>query len=613
LVSALLGDAPRYAQHWMSFWNDLLRNDYRGTGYIDGGREPITGWLYTALRDNVPYDRFVRELVNPGDGPAKGFAKGIVWRGVVNASQTPQMQAAQNISQVFLGVNLKCASCHDSFIDDWQLSDAYGLAGVYADQKLELVQCDKPLGRHAPTKFVFPELGSIDDDAPKARRIEQLAGLVTSPANGRLSRTIVNRLWARLLGRGLVEPLDVMQNPAWNPDLLDWLAEDLVAHGYDLKRTLSVILTSEAYRLPGVDVPEAPPADLVFRGPAVRRLSAEQFRDALGQLTGVWAQKPEGGLDALLVEKGPDGQLPAAAYWIWSDPHAASAAPPQTVWFRRSFVLSTVPEESVAIVSADNSLRLWVNGQSARRQNNTPWNETTVVDIRPFLKAGTNVLAVEAVNGGDGPNPAGLLAYTRFRGAPVSGKAGGERGPVEGAEDFGSDGAWRVTTQKVEGWMKSDFEDAAWGKAQVLGPADMAPWGLGAQFASMVRGRTVFGAVRASLVSADPLATALGRPNREQVTSQRAQAATTLQLLELTNGATLASLLKQGADRLVTTAGESGGGALVDQVFRQALGRAPTARETELAVALVGVKPQVAGVEDLLWSVAMLPEFQLVY
>ena len=132
----LLADRVGYAEHWLTFWNDLLRNDYRGTGYIDGGREQITAWLYSALVTNVPFDRFVAQLVDPVPGSA-GFSKGIVWRGVVNASQTPEMQAAQNISQVFMGVNLKCASCHDSFVNDWQLSDAYGMASIYADQPLQ--------------------------------------------------------------------------------------------------------------------------------------------------------------------------------------------------------------------------------------------------------------------------------------------------------------------------------------------------------------------------------------------------------------------------------------------------------------------------------------------
>src|SRR2546423_11350321 len=143
LVKRLLADKQRYAEHWLSFWNDALRNDYRGTGYIDGGREQITGWLYSALATNMPFNEFVRELIDPVQ-ESEGFIKGIVWRGVVNASQTPQMQAAQNISQVFMGVNLKCASCHDSFINDWMLSDSYGLAGIFSDQPLEVVRCDKP-------------------------------------------------------------------------------------------------------------------------------------------------------------------------------------------------------------------------------------------------------------------------------------------------------------------------------------------------------------------------------------------------------------------------------------------------------------------------------------
>ena len=109
LIQRLLASDRNYAEHWLTFWNDLLRNDYKGTGYIDGGRKQITTWLYSALLTNMPYDQFVAELIDPNPA-SEGFTKGIVWRGVVNASQTPQMQAAQSICQVFMGVNLKCAS-----------------------------------------------------------------------------------------------------------------------------------------------------------------------------------------------------------------------------------------------------------------------------------------------------------------------------------------------------------------------------------------------------------------------------------------------------------------------------------------------------------------------
>ena len=267
LVEALLEDRRAYADHWLTFWNDALRNAYRGTGFIDDGRKTITPWLYRSLYENKPYDRFVHELVSPVPG-SEGFTKGIVWRGVVNASQVPPVQAAQNVSQVFLGTNLKCASCHDSFVNDWKLTDAYALASVFAEKPLEINRCDKPTGEISSVGFIYPELGSIDASAPRKERMKQLADILVKPENGRFARTIVNRLWAHLMGRGIVEPLDDMDQAPWSQDLLDWLAGDLVAHGYDLKHTLDRIATSRTYRLPSVGLAE--PADrgpYVFRGP----------------------------------------------------------------------------------------------------------------------------------------------------------------------------------------------------------------------------------------------------------------------------------------------------------------------------------------------------------
>src|SRR5262249_53683932 len=137
LIRRMLDDRRAYADHWLSFWNDLLRNDYSGTGYIDGGRKQISPWLYQSILDNKPYDQFVRELISPSPD-SEGFINGIKWRGRVNASQVREVQFAQNVGQVFFGVNLKCASCHDSFIDGWKLEDAYALAAVVADQPPEI-------------------------------------------------------------------------------------------------------------------------------------------------------------------------------------------------------------------------------------------------------------------------------------------------------------------------------------------------------------------------------------------------------------------------------------------------------------------------------------------
>lgn len=291
LVNSLLADRRSYTEHWMTFWNDTLRNDFQGTGYIDGGREQITGWLYSSLHDNKPYDVFTRELVS-GTGGSAGFIKGIVWRGAATANQSAPMQAARNVSQVFMGVNLKCASCHDSFVSEWKLADAYGLASAFSDAPLELVRCDVPQGKTAELRFLFPELGTIDAAAPLPDRQARVAELVIARENGRFARMAVNRVWGALMGRGLSEPTDVLENPPWSDDLLDWLASDFAENEYDLQRLLAQIATSAAYQLTSNTSIEGE-GGYFFRGPAVRRISAEQFYDAMSRVTGVWQAGPK--------------------------------------------------------------------------------------------------------------------------------------------------------------------------------------------------------------------------------------------------------------------------------------------------------------------------------
>lgn len=286
LVDSLLADKTAFAEHWLTFWNDLLRNDYAGTGYIDGGRKQISGWLYQALYDNMPYDQFVRELVAPT--PANdGFANGIKWRGTVSAAQTTPLQYAQSVGQTFLGINLKCASCHDSFVDRWKLSEAYGLAAIYSDTPLEMYRCDKPTGKPAVPAWLFPELGTVDASLPKAERLKQLAALITHPQNGRTPRAITNRLWQRLMGRGIVHPVDAMQSPPWSEDLLDQLAVHLVENRYDLKQTLRLICLSAAYQSKAESYDQPPPeTTYVYRGPRPKRLTAEELTDAIWQICG---------------------------------------------------------------------------------------------------------------------------------------------------------------------------------------------------------------------------------------------------------------------------------------------------------------------------------------
>jgi hypothetical protein len=425
LVHRLLSNSTDYAIHWLSFWNDLLRNDYRGTGYIDGGRKAITPWLLTSLEHNKPYQRFAAELVNPSP-ECEGFVRGIVWRGVVNASMSPPMQAAQNLSQVFMGTNLKCASCHDSFVDDWTLADSYGLAGIYSETPLQMSECDKPTGKTARPKFLYEKLGSIDPHASRAERLSRLADLITGRSNGRFTRTVVNRLWARFFGYGIVEPVDVMEKSGWNQGLLGWLAENLANHDYDLKHTMEVMLTSEAYQRPAVVSTPTSSKDFVFAGPLVRRMTAEQFSDAISAVTGRWNAQPDDGI--------------------------------------------------------------------------------------------------------------------------VSNHWGGQTFPV----------------------------------------------------------------VRAGLIPASPLQTAMGRPNREQVVTVRNSIATTLEALELTNGSEVTSRLHEAAVARLRAEPQPTAKAVVIEVYLKALGRKPSRSELSLAKKLVGSPVNTEGLEDFLWAVVMLPEFQLI-
>jgi hypothetical protein len=159
--------------------------------------------------------------------------------------------------------------------------------------------------------------------------MRQLAALITDPHDGRFAKTVVNRYWARLFGRGLVEPLDDMDREAWDPLLLDWLAGDLVSHEYDLKHTLEVVCTSLAYQLPARGEPKPNEPVGAFRGPISRRMTAEQFLDAVAQVTGVW---PRASRDLLRVDgRGQGGQVGAVRQILSEDKSQPAEKPLENV------------------------------------------------------------------------------------------------------------------------------------------------------------------------------------------------------------------------------------------------------------------------------------------
>ena len=454
LVTGLLADDQAYAEHWMSFWNDLLRNDFEGTGYIDGGRKQITRWLYDALYNNMPYDQFVEELIAPKPA-SEGFIKGIVWRGDNAVVVQPPMQAARGVSMIFLGLNLKCASCHDSFTDHWTMEETYGLANCFSDDPIEMRRCEVATGKQAGHRFLWPELGDIDSSLSKRKKMQRVAELVTTPKNGPFARTIVNRVWARFMGRGLVEPVDAIELEPWSPALLDALAQDFVNHGYDLRHLMKTIVTSQAYQLPAVAREENDTEAYVFKGPELRRLTAEQFYDGLSTLSGLWQANPK----FLLPQEST----------------------PEEEERQRKLAQAAAGGKSEQVRAKDNTV-------TARRK------------------------------------------------------------PVR---------AWRIP--------------------------------------------------------ADAFTRAMGRTNREQFTTFREQDFTTLQSLEMTNGAVLNAFIDLCAEAVLVDGRGNNPGQLVEDVYLQALQRGPEKREVKLALELLGDDPERAQVADLLWAVVMLPEFQIIY
>ncbi len=708
LIASLLSDKRGYAEHWLTFWNDLLRNDYRGTGFIDGGRKQITGWLYDALLTNKPYDRFVAELIAP-DYASEGFTSGILWRGNVNASMSPAMQASQSVAQVFLGVNLKCASCHDSFVSDWTLADAYGLAGIYSDEAMEMMRCDKPTGKKAVTRFLYPEVGTIDPALSKPDRMKRLAELMTSAQNGRPSRTLVNRLWARLFGHGLVEPLDDMEKPAWSRDILDWLAEDLVAHHFDVKHTLEILLTSHAYSLPAVEGPKDTKTAFIFHGPLTRRLTAEQFHDAISSLTGDWAKLPASmefdlGSSNITLPKwvwtdepldlGPQrtaaraaqsaltgarqrlavaqkkladsvGKTPAeidtatkavstaaAAIQAAQDQLAAAAKIHATaqpgewitrpgsdrhqIGFVKKLTLKTVPAEAYATLAASQGFELTVNGKPAKATMTDGFRNGRVklYDLARMLVAGENSIAIAVESHSEKgmnnterdhfPQSTNHLNKQSGMAFYLHCKMPGNDPDVQ----LISDETWSARRSPESDWRAPTFQPT-WARATPLpaghSPVDEAPGlspikrsdfaniplNLGPILRPASSTAAHVGNIRAAMLAADPLQAALDRPNREVIMPARTTAATTMQALELTNGATLDRRLRQAADTFAPVAIKAPS-AWLDHLYRATIARTPSEKERAAALEFLGPEPKPEALADLLWTVLNQPEFQLI-
>jgi mono/diheme cytochrome c family protein len=296
LVDTLLARDDDYAAAWLPWWEDALASNGAHQGGT-GTRPNLRQWLTVNLKANRPYDEMAAELIDPTtQTPTAMMTKG--W--IRNDDHVETTQSAAYVAQVFLGTGVKCASCHNHFLNpEWTQRKFMGYASYFAPKDVEVIRCEVHEGDFVPPAFLFNQPAArnaaVRIPSDLDNRLKQVSRLVVDPENPRFAKCITNRLWKRYLGLGIVEPADdfrVEGNAPSHPELLKWLADDFMRHGYDLKHTIRLILTSRTYQLrydPKVaDTYSAssPDKPRYVRSPALRRMTEEQLMDSINVMMG---------------------------------------------------------------------------------------------------------------------------------------------------------------------------------------------------------------------------------------------------------------------------------------------------------------------------------------
>ena len=289
----------QFVDHWTLKWGDLLQSNRKYLG--EKGTWAFRQWIRDAISGNRPYDELVRELITSTgstfQNPAANFYR-------VNSD--PKV-AMEKTTQIFLGVRMVCAQCHDHPFERWTQNQYYQLSSFFAavgvkpgfdsDEQIVYIKREDDLikhpksGRDVEPEYLIASAGApvIPDDGD---RRQALAQWLTSAKNPFFARAIVNRLWSYFLGRGIIEPVDDIRasNPPVNEALLAAMAKDFVDQGYDLRHVIHTIVNSRAYQA-SIEINEWNETDVRnFSRFIPRRLPAESMLDAVTIATG---SKPE--------------------------------------------------------------------------------------------------------------------------------------------------------------------------------------------------------------------------------------------------------------------------------------------------------------------------------
>ncbi|MFZ9435716.1 MAG: DUF1553 domain-containing protein [Opitutales bacterium] len=314
-IDRLLAD-PRAADHQMGYWQDVLAENPNILNPTLNNSGPFRWWIYESLIDRKPLDLMVTELLRLKGSSAAGGPAGF---GIASQNDVPMAAKATIVTTAFLGVETKCARCHDAPAHTSKQEQVFALAALLETKAVKVPATSsvsmaklreggrKPLievtlepGASVEPHWPFPEFSqeSIADELafdPKDPR-DRLATLITAPQNERFAQVMANRIWARLMGRGLVEqPWDWERSKHSHPELLRWLGRELVRSGYDADHLRRLILNSHAYQR-ATDLTQKLTHPL-YVAPAPRRLSAEQVVDSMFATTGKPFRTEEASLD----------------------------------------------------------------------------------------------------------------------------------------------------------------------------------------------------------------------------------------------------------------------------------------------------------------------------
>ncbi len=332
LVETLMA-SPAFVDYWTMAWGELLQNR-RERDNDKRGRKGVRGfahWLREQVKADRPWDELVRDVLTArgplADEPAGGYF-------VVN--RKPE-ELAESSAQALLGTRIACAKCHNHPLERYTQDDYYGMAAFFSRVKLDGKMTDlgpavdlgvsgrrrrgggagadgSKVGVNQPRTGQFLPPRPLDRSTvtlesgqdPRAA----LASWMTAPTNRLFARAIVNRVWKRCFAVGLVEPVDDLRatNPASNEPLLDALCDDLIAHKYDLKRLMRLIVSSRSYALSSEPLPTNAADRTFFSHYLPRRLPAEVLADALAVVTGV-SEAYEGQAVGTRAVQLPDPQV----------------------------------------------------------------------------------------------------------------------------------------------------------------------------------------------------------------------------------------------------------------------------------------------------------------